>query len=58
MDRLDSTHPRFRSDAVCPVHEARDEAQVRADVLLADQAHLHDAASKERPWEGPRRANP
>src|SRR5438270_565932 len=48
MDRLRSSHPRLTTDATDPIGEARDEAQILAHVLLADQPHWHYAASRQR----------
>src|ERR1700722_5254243 len=48
VDRLGAAHPGLGPGAAHPVGEARDEAQIFADMLLADQADRHDAAGRER----------
>src|SRR3984957_14854896 len=47
VDRLGAAHPGLGPDAAHPVGEARDEAQIFADMLFADQADRHDAASRK-----------
>src|SRR3546814_4739772 len=44
VDRLGPAHPGFWPDAADPVGEARDETEILADMLLADQPDRHDAA--------------
>src|ERR1700677_3936219 len=48
MDGLGAAHPGLGPDTAHPVGEARDEAQIFADMPFADQANRHDAAGRER----------
>ena len=48
VDRLCAAHPGLGPDAAHPVGETRDEAEIFADMLLADQAHRNDAPGRER----------
>ena len=47
VDRLGSAHPHLGPDAPHPVREARYEAEVFADMLLADQPYRHDAPGRK-----------
>src|ERR1700693_2045167 len=47
VDRLGAAHPDLRPDAPHPVREARNEAEIFADMLFADQPHGHDAAGRQ-----------
>src|SRR6202162_4151262 len=55
VDRLGAAHPDLRPDAPHPVREARNEAEIFADMLFADQPHGHDAAGRQ---EGRRAEEP
>src|SRR5208282_2209515 len=48
MNRLGSAHPGLGTDAAHPIREAWDEAEVLADMLLADQPDRHHAAGRYR----------
>src|SRR3546814_3918174 len=48
VDGLRPTHPWFGSNRAHPVSEARDEAQILADMLFTDQSDGHDAAGRQR----------
>jgi len=51
LDLLGPTHPRFRSDRLDPVGEARNEAQVLADMLLANPSGRdHTAGGEGNRW--------
>src|SRR3546814_10632161 len=46
VDRLCAPHPRLGPDAPHPIGEARDEAEILAHMLFADQADRHHAAGR------------
>src|SRR5258707_6366950 len=48
VDRLRASHPGLRMDATHPFGEARDEAEIFAPVLFADQPYGHDAPGRHR----------
>ena len=48
MQGLSAPHPRLRPDAAHPVGEARDEAEVLNDVLLADKSDWNLSARRYR----------
>jgi len=48
MDRLGPAHPGLGADAAHPIREARDETEVLAHMLLADQPNRHHAAGRDR----------
>src|SRR3546814_11457566 len=48
VDGLRPTHPWFGSNRAHPVSEARDEAQILADMLFTDQSDGQDAAGRQR----------
>src|SRR5262245_36743903 len=48
VDPLSSTHPRFRTNCLDPISERRNEAEVFANVLLADPSNGNDPASGQR----------
>ena len=48
LDPLVAAHPRFRPDRFHPVGETRNEAQILADMLLANPPGRDDAARRKR----------
>lgn len=48
MDRLRTAHPWFRADRTHPIRETRNESEIFADVLFADQSDRHNPASRDR----------
>ena len=47
MDRLGPAHPGLGADAAHPIREARDEAKVFADMLLADQPNIREVMAAQ-----------
>jgi hypothetical protein len=55
MNGLGAAHPRQWPDGARPVREARNEPEVLAHVLFADQSDGHDPPGRER-HRGPEEA--